>query len=145
MHRLSVVLVASVVMAALVAPGAEAHNGVMTPAGHAAEDSVVHTAAQERALNAHTRAASASAATSARASAAGPPQSVGQWGPVVAWPVVGINVALLPNGKVLAYDSIGDNATESYPVQNFTRATVWDPVTGAQTPVTVDTGYNIFC
>ena len=54
-------------------------------------------------------------------------------------------MALLANGKVLAYDSMGDNATESYPVQDHTRATVWDPATGAQTPVNVATGYNIFC
>ena len=70
---------------------------------------------------------------------------VGQWGPVIDWPVVGVHVALLPNGKVLAYDSVGDNATETYPVHNFTRATVWDPATGAQTSVNVDTGFNIFC
>ncbi len=140
-----VALVASVVMAALVAPGAGAHDGIMTPAGHAAEDAVVHTAAQERALDAHTRAVTASDAMAAAAAVAGAPQDVGQWGPVVDWPVVGVNVALLPNGKVLAYDSIGDNATESYPVQDHTRATVWDPATGTQTPVTVDTGYNIFC
>jgi hypothetical protein len=132
-------------MAALVAPGAEAHDGIMTPAGHAAEDAVVLTAAQERALDTHTRAVTAWDALAARAAAAGAPQDVGQWGPVVDWPVVGVNVALLPNGKVLAYDSIGDNATESYPVQDHTRATVWDPATGTQTPVTVDTGYNIFC
>ena len=62
---------------------------------------------------------------------------MGQWGPVVDWPVVGVHVALLPNGKVLAYDSIGDNATETYPVQDHTRATVWDPATGTQTPVNV--------
>ena len=59
--------------------------------------------------------------------------------------MVGVHVALLPNGKVLAYDSVGDNATETYPVHNFTRATVWDPATGAQTSVNVDTGFNIFC
>ena len=70
---------------------------------------------------------------------------MGEWGPVVDWPVVGVHVALLPNGKVLAYDSIGDNATETYPVQDHTRATVWDPATGTQTPVDVDTGFNIFC
>ena len=34
-------------MAGLVAPEAGAHSGIMTPTGHAAEDSVVHTAAQE--------------------------------------------------------------------------------------------------
>ena len=56
------------------------------------------------------------------------PGQVGQWGPVVDWPVVGIHVALLPNGKVLAWDSVGDAATETFPVQDHTRATVYDPV-----------------
>jgi hypothetical protein len=61
------------------------------------------------------------------------------------WPVVGVHVALLPNGNVLAYDSVGDHATETYPVHDHTRATVWDPISGTQTPVWVDTGYNVFC
>jgi hypothetical protein len=131
---------------ALGAPGAGAHDGVMTASGHAAEDAVTHTAAQERALDVHTTAVSARGArAAAAAAAASSPQDVGEWGPVVDWPVIGVHVALLPNGKVLAYDSIGDNATETYPVQDHTRATVWDPATGSQTPVTVDTGFNIFC
>ena len=46
---------------------------------------------------------------------------------------------------MLAYDSVGDNAAETYPVHDHTRATVWDPATGTQTPVNVTTGYNIFC
>ena len=138
-------VIASVVVAALVAGGAAAHGGVTTAAGHTAEDAVVHTAAQERVLDAYTRAVTAADARAAAAAAAGAPQDVGQWGPVVHWPVIGVHVALLPNGKVLAYDSIGDNATETYPVQDHTRATVWDPATGTQTPVTVDTGFNIFC
>jgi Domain of unknown function (DUF1929)/Bacterial Ig domain len=145
MSRPSVLFIASVFMAALLAPDAGAHDGIMTPAGHAAEDSVTLTPKQERALDAHTRAVSAQFAKAAAAMIAGGPQDVGQWGPVVDWPVVGVHVALLPNGKVLAYDSIGDNATETYPVQDHTRATVWDPVTGTQTPVDVDTGFNIFC
>jgi hypothetical protein len=117
----------------------------LTPAGHAAEDAVTLTAGLERALEAHTRAVSAPEADTSAAAVAGAPQAVGEWGPVVGWPVVAVPVALLPNGKVLAYDSIGDNATETYPVQDHTRATVWDPATGAQTPVDVDTGFNIFC
>jgi hypothetical protein len=63
---------------------------------------------------------------------------------VVDWPVVGVHVALLANGKVLAYDSVGDNATETYPVHDFTRATVWDPAIGVQTSAIL-TGFNIFC
>src|SRR4051794_13335362 len=117
----------------------------MSAGEHASEDAVVHTVAQEQALEAHTRAVSASFSNTAAAAVAGAPQDVGEWGPVVGWPVIGVHVALLANGKVLAYDSIGDNATESYPVQDHTRATVWDPATGSQTPVNVDTGYNIFC
>ena len=66
-------------------------------------------------------------------------------GPVVNWPVVGVHVALLSNGKVLAYDSVGDNATETYPVHDHTRATVWDPATGIQTPVNVAIDFNVFC
>jgi hypothetical protein len=145
LSRLGVTLVVSVVVAVLIAPGAGAHDGVMTAADHASEDAVTHTAAQERALDAHTSAVSARDARAAAADVAGAPQDVGEWGPIVDWPVIGVHVALLPNGKVLAYDSIGDNATETYPVQDHTRATVWDPATGTQTPVTVDTGFNIFC
>ncbi len=58
---------------------------------------------------------------------------------------MGIHVALLPNGKVLAWDSVGDAATEKFADHTFTRATVYDPVTRTQTAAWVDTGYNIFC
>src|SRR4051812_28734275 len=145
MSRPGVLFMASVLVAALLAPGAGAHDGIMTPAEHAAEDAVTLTPKQERTLNAHTRAVSGRHAKAAAALVAGSPQDIGEWGPVVDWPVVGVHVALLPNGKVLAYDSVGDNATESYPVQDHTRATVWDPVTGTQTPVNVNTGFNVFC
>ena len=144
-YRFGVALVALAAVVALAAPGAGAHDGVNTAAGHAAEDAVTLTPTQERALDAHTRVVTMRAANAAAAAVAGAPQDVGEWGPVVDWPVVGVHVALLPNGKVLAYDSIGDHATETYPVQDHTRATVWDPATGTQTPVDVDTGFNIFC
>ena len=83
-------------------------------------------------------------AQAAAAAVTGNEDEVGQWGPVVDWPVVGVHVALLENGKVLAYDSVGDNAPSSYPVHDHTRATVWDPATGTFTPVNL-TGYNVFC
>jgi hypothetical protein len=145
MPRIRVALAISIVVVAAVAPAARAHDGVETAAGHAAEDAVIHSAAQERQLSARTRAITAPQARAAAAAVAGSPADVGEWGPVVDWPVVGVHVALLPNGKVLAYDSVGDAATESFPDQTFTRATVWDPATGTQTPVNVDTGYNVFC
>lgn len=85
----------------------------------------------------------ASASQSLRAIAAGPEVS-GQWGPVQPAPVVPVFTALLPNGKVLMWDSVGENPTESYPDQTFTRAAVYDPATGTSTRIDVQ-GANIFC
>jgi hypothetical protein len=118
---------------------------VSTVRGHIEEDSVAHEPALEGRLQRHTRAATATDAAVAAAAVTGEEGQVGQWGPVVDWPVVGVHVALLENGKVLAYDSVGDAATETFPVHDHTRATVWDPATGTQTPVWVTTGYNVFC
>ena len=117
---------------------------VDTPQGHAAEDNVVLTPSAEAQLSRES-ALSNAAARAKVATVTGSPDVVGQWGPVVPWPVVAINAALLPNGKVLAYDSMGDLPTESYLVQDHTRATVWDPTTGSQTSVWLNDGYNIFC
>ena len=144
LFALHAVLGLSLVLA-LGAPSAATAHNVGTPEGHAAEDSVAHDTATEARLNRYTRQHSAGEASLAAAEVAPDPGQVGQWGPVVDWPVVGIHVALLPNGKVLAWDSVGDAATETFPVQNFTRATVYDPQTGTQTQVNVDTGFNIFC
>jgi hypothetical protein len=140
-RRVAVVL--SIAVLGLLPGRAAGHEDA---ASHAAEDSVPlsHLAAETR-LQRTTNRLTARDAAAAAAAVTGTEGDVGQWGPVVDWPVVGVHVALLPNGKVLAYDSVGDNATETYPLQNFTRATVWDPATGTQTPVNVDTGFNIFC
>lgn len=71
---------------------------------------------------------------------------VGTWSPVFSLPLVPIHVMVLTNGKVLMWDSVGDNPTETYPVHNFTRAAVWDPVTNDVTRVDNNTtGYNMFC
>jgi hypothetical protein len=137
-------LVSSLALA-LGAPGVALGHDVNTPAGHQAEDEVVHDAATEARLNRETRLRSAAESQATAAAVAADPGQVGEWGPVVDWPVVGIHVALLPNGKVLAWDSVGDRATETFPVHDFTRATVYDPATGTHTPANVDTGYNIFC
>ena len=140
----SAALAASVFAAG--APTAAFAHDTSTPQGHLQEDNVPsHDRATERRLEQHTMAVTATDAAAAAAAVTGSTSQVGQWGPVVDWPVVGMHVALLGNGKVLAYDSVGDNATETYEIQDRTRATVWDPATGAQTPVDVNTGYNLFC
>jgi hypothetical protein len=130
---------------ALGAPGVALAQDIHTPEGHHAEDQVVHDAATEARLNRETKQRSEAPSRAAAAAVADDPRQVGQWGPVADWPVVGIHVSLLPNGKVLAFDSVGDRATETFPVHDFTRATVYDPATGTHTRVDVDTGHNIFC
>ncbi len=139
------VILASSVLVFAPAPAAFAHGGIDSADGHFDEDAAVHDVSAESRLSATTREVTAADVRAAAAAVAGNEHDVGQWGPVVDWPVVGVHVALMPNGKVLAYDSVGDNATETYPVHDHTRATVWDPETGTQTPVWVDTGYNVFC
>jgi hypothetical protein len=58
--------------------------------------------------------------------------------------VVPIFSALLPSGKILMWDSVGDKPAESYTDHTFTRAAVYDPVTNTSKRVDV-AGYNIFC
>jgi hypothetical protein len=76
--------------------------------------------------------------------AADDPGQGGRWSPVVATPVVPIFQALLPNGKVLLWDSVSDQAAEDSPDHTFTRAAVWDPSTNTAKPVNVP-GFNLFC
>ncbi len=70
---------------------------------------------------------------------------VGKWEGPYNWPVVAIHASLLPNGKVLAFDSVGDGPTESFSNHTFTRATLWDPATNTHVNVQANTGFNLFC
>lgn len=124
--------------------GALAATPVATPHGHEAEDNVSLTPREEAQLS-HESSVKNAAARAKVPAVTGSPDVVGQWGPVVDWPVVAVGAALLSNGKVLAYDSVDDQATETSPVQDHTRATLWDPTTGSQTDVTLNDGTNIFC
>ena len=116
---------------------ASAHHALDEAGEHVAEDSVTHTPAEEVRLQEETASATRADAKLAAAAVVGDPHQVGQWGPVENWPVVGIHVALLPNGKVLAYDSVDNHSG----VHNYTRATVWDPATRDHT--LVDVGYRL--
>jgi Domain of unknown function (DUF1929)/FG-GAP repeat len=76
--------------------------------------------------------------------AAQDPGQGGAWSSVLPTSVVPVFQAVLPNGKVLIWDSVGDGPAESSPDHSFTRAMVWDPTT--DTSVRRDLqGYNIFC
>ena len=80
----------------------------------------------------------------ASSTAATDPGQGGQWSAVLNTPVVPVFQAVLPNGKVLMWDSVGDRSVDSYPDHTFTRAAVWDPSTNTSKQVNVP-GYNIFC
>jgi hypothetical protein len=73
------------------------------------------------------------------------PGQGGQWEGPYDWPVVAVHATLLPNGRVLAYDSVGNQPTESYQQHTFTRATIWNPGNNSHTSVNANTGYNVFC
>ena len=78
------------------------------------------------------------------ASVVADPGQSGSWSQVVDTPVVPVFEAVLPNGKVLIWDSVGDNAAESYPDHDFTRAMVWNPANDTYKRVDLQ-GSNIFC
>jgi Domain of unknown function (DUF1929) len=62
-----------------------------------------------------------------------PPSQVGQWSGPFDWPIVAVNMALLPTGRVLAWDGQSDGH----------NAQVWDPSTKSFSSMRV--GDNIFC
>jgi Domain of unknown function (DUF1929)/Ricin-type beta-trefoil lectin domain len=79
-----------------------------------------------------------------KAKVAADPGVAGTWSPVVDTPVVPVFQAVLPNGKVLIWDSVGDDAAESYPNHNFTRVMLWNPADNTSKRVDLQ-GTNIFC
>lgn len=71
----------------------------------------------------------------------------GKWGDVYDWPLVAIHAALLPNGKVLAWDATPDDADDDpHTTDNYTtRVTLWDPVTDIHVETNNDTDTDLFC
>ncbi len=145
LRRCVAVLAGACSISVLALPGGAAGESVLTPEGHAAEDAVELTPSAETRMSHASMKRTAAAAARAAGVTAGDPAEVGEWGAVEEWPVVPIWAALMPNGKVLAYASVGTKATESFAEQNKTEATLWNPTTGSQTSVTLENGFNIFC
>jgi len=140
-NRAGIAVIAALI--AMTAPGAALADKTVDE--HKQDDtSAPKTPQEERALTRETQQATAADARAAALAVAGAPEDVGTWSAPVDWPVVGVHVALLPDGKVLAYDSVGDTATENYSVHDHTRATVWDPVTGTHSDARLN-AFNVFC
>jgi len=73
------------------------------------------------------------------------PAQTGRWEPLKNWPVIPIFASVMPDGRVLTFDSVGDAPTESYVTHSYTRASIWDPATDNHSRIDSDTGFNLFC
>lgn len=160
--RLIAVAAATGLLSSTLAWPASAHpsDGTQSDAAHAAEDlagTPMTDIESETAANAkkiakvtgvvpgrRTTTKAVSKFEQRAAAAADDPGVGGKWSSVIGTEVVPVFQAMLPSGKVLMWDSVGDGATESYPDQSFTRAMVWNPADNTYTRDDV-MGYNIFC
>ncbi len=75
------------------------------------------------------------------------PSVGGLWSDVYDWPLVAVHAALLPNGKVLAWDATPDDADDDpHTTDNYTtRVTLWDPVSDTHVQTNNDTDTDLFC
>lgn len=140
-------------MGAASAPAGPGHGSPDAAARHAASDlSGVSMDRLERQVRATARRLGrrpgsrprGARARAAQALGSTDPAVVGRWGPVQDAPVVPVFTAVLPNGKVLLWDSVGDRPVEDYAKHDFTRAAVLDPATGTSRRLDVP-GFNLFC
>jgi hypothetical protein len=144
----TLLVLAALMMPAFAAAHGAAHGELSAADQHRAADLAgIPVPTLERRVRAVTRKLGRQPGTappSARAAEVTDPGIVGRWSGVLPAPVLPIFSALLPNGKILMWDSVGDNAAETYPDHTFTRAAVYDPAANTSKRVDVQ-GANIFC
>ena len=147
-RTLPLLLAASLLLPATAGAHETPRQGLTAAERHVAADTAgISVPALERRVRRMTRSLGRRPGTrlaTARAAAVADPGVAGSWSAVIPAPVVPIFEALLPNGKILMWDSVGDAPTESYTDHTFTRAAVYDPATNTSKRVDV-TGTNIFC
>jgi hypothetical protein len=143
-------LTAALLLAPSPALAHEGHGLTQAEQHRAADFADVSVPTLERRMRAATRrlgrqpGTRATTAVTLRAAASADPGNVGSWSPVIPAPVVPVFEALLPSGKVLMWDSVGDRGAETYTNHTFTRAAVYNPATNTAKRVDVS-GYNLFC
>jgi hypothetical protein len=125
---------------AVSAPAASAHESAA--GSHRSIDTVRLSPARQAQL---VQRAAQLTALSAEAVTPGTEHLVGTWEAPRDWSIVGVFLSLLPNGKVLAFDSVNDQPAETNQVHTTTRALVWDPATNTNVRYDNTTGFNLFC
>ena len=126
MSRLGITLFASLVVTALAAPGAVAHEGVSTVAGHAAEDAVF-TPPRRSVRWMLTRASSGCRAKAAAVAVAGLPRTWGNGARSSTGRSSACTLRCCPTARCSPTTRSATTPPRRYPVQDHTRATVWDP------------------
>jgi galactose oxidase len=92
-----------------------------------------------------TRSAKLNATGAAQAQLSTNPAVVGQWGPVIGFPVIPVAAALLPNNEMLVW-SADQPLTYGSPSDDYTDTAILNLTTGAVSEDTVtNTAHNMFC
>ena len=75
--------------------------------------------------------------------------TMGEFSPVMPWPLITISAALNPDGKVMSWDSIDDDRVNGWYTspsnQTHTRVDLWNPATNAHRWINEVQGNDIFC
>ncbi|MGB0865563.1 MAG: pre-peptidase C-terminal domain-containing protein [Granulosicoccaceae bacterium] len=71
----------------------------------------------------------------------------GRWSTPEDWPLIAVHAALMPDGKVLAWDATPDDFDGDPHTRgtSSTRATLWDPINNTHQPANSTTQYDLFC
>ena len=74
------------------------------------------------------------------------PAVVGQWGPIIGFPLVPVAAALLPNNQLLVWSADQDLSYGTTDPDDWTQTAILNLTTGAVSQVTVtNTDHNMFC
>ncbi len=65
---------------------------------------------------------------------------IGSFGDLISWPIIGLHVAMTPDGKLLTFGTDLNGQQTGLHIYD-----VWDPVTGEHTTLTHTTNSDIFC
>ncbi|MEM7032293.1 MAG: galactose oxidase-like domain-containing protein, partial [Chloroflexota bacterium] len=78
------------------------------------------------------------------------PAATGEWSAPVPWPITAIHASLMPDGRILTWDSneddfLNDGIDQHLSPNKTTRADMYDPIANTHSPVWADTGSDLFC
>ncbi|MEZ4287381.1 MAG: kelch repeat-containing protein [Polyangiales bacterium] len=82
-------------------------------------------------------------ACSIHSTASANPATVGEWGPVVPWPLIAVSAANLPDGRIIAWSSNGINESPGDGPE-YTHSTIYNPLNNTFSQANHDV-HDMFC